>query len=53
MALNNKEGRMKLEHSLIPFVVESLNHVQLFCDPMDCSPQVPLSMGFLQARILE
>ena len=23
------------------------------CDPMDCSPQVPLSMGILQARILE
>ena len=23
------------------------------CDPMDCSPQAPLSMGILQARILE
>ena len=22
-------------------------------DPMDCSPQAPLSMGILQARILE
>ena len=23
------------------------------CDPMDCSPQAPLSMGILQARIPE
>ena len=23
------------------------------CDPMDCSPQAPLSMGIVQARILE
>ena len=23
------------------------------CDPMDCSPQVPLSMGIFQAKILE
>ena len=23
------------------------------CDPMDCSPQAPLSMGILQARIVE
>ena len=23
-----------------------LSHVQLFCDPMDCSHQAPLSMGF-------
>ena len=23
------------------------------CDPMDCSPQAPLSMEILQARILE
>ena len=23
------------------------------CDPMDCSPQAPQSMGDLQARILE
>ena len=32
---------------------ESLSRVRL-CDPMDCSPcQAPLSMGLLQARILE
>ena len=23
------------------------------CEPIDCSPQAPLSMGILQARILE
>ena len=23
------------------------------CDPMDCNPQAPLSMGILQTRILE
>ena len=23
------------------------------CDPMDCTPQAPVSMGILQARILE
>ena len=30
----------------------SLSHAQL-CDPKDCSRQAPLSMGILQARILE
>ena len=29
-----------------------LSHVRL-CDPMDWGPQAPLSMGILQARILE
>ena len=27
-------------------VYESLSFVQLFCDPMDCSPPAPLCMGF-------
>ena len=27
-------------------VVQSLSSVQLFCDPMDCSCQAPLSVGF-------
>ena len=27
-------------------VVESLSGVQLFCDPMDCSPWAPLSLEF-------
>ena len=31
-------------------VVQSLSHVQLFCDPMDCSPPVH---GISQAKILE
>ena len=26
---------------------------QTLCDPVDCSHQAPLSMGILQARILE
>ena len=30
----------------------ALSHVRL-CDSVDCSPQAPLSMGVLQARILE
>ena len=30
---------------------QSLSHVQLFCDPMDCS--LPGSSGLLQARTLE
>ena len=30
-----------------------LSHVRIFCNPVDCAPQVPLSMGILQARILE
>ena len=27
-------------------VAQSLLCVRLFCDPMDCSPQAPLSLGF-------
>ena len=27
-------------------VFQLLGHVWLFCDPIDCSPQAPLSMGF-------
>ena len=27
-------------------VAQSLRCVRLFCDPMDCSPQAPLSLGF-------
>ena len=30
---------------------QSLNHAQLFCDPMDCS--LPGSSGLFQARTLE
>ena len=36
---------------VVVVVVSSLNHVQLFCDPMDCSP--PGSSGISHARILE
>ena len=31
----------------------SLSHVQLFCDPMDCSPPSSCVHGILQAGILE
>ena len=34
-------------------VVQSLSHVQLFCDPMDCSKPGSSVHGILQARILE
>ena len=30
----------------IVIVIELLSRVRLFCDPVDCSPQAPLSMGF-------
>ena len=35
-----------LPSCLSVFVVQSLSCVQLFCNPMDCSHQTPLSMGF-------
>ena len=28
--------------------VQSLSHVPLFCDPMDCGPPDSLSLGFLR-----
>ena len=34
-------------------VICSLSHVQLFATPWNVIPQAPLSMGILQARILE
>ena len=33
--------------------VQSLGCVQLFCDPMDCSPPASSVQGILQARILQ
>ena len=33
--------------------VKSLNHVWLFCDPMDCSPPGSSAHGIFQARMLE
>ena len=35
------------------YVVLSLSHVWLFCDPVDCSPTGSSVQGILQARILE
>ena len=32
---------------------QSLSHVQLFCDPVDCSPPGSSAHGIFQARILE
>ena len=37
----------------IYFVVQSLSHVLLFCDPLDCSPPVSFVHGISQARTLE
>ena len=34
-------------------IVQSLSRVQLFCNPMDCSPPGPSVHGISQARILE
>ena len=34
-------------------IVQSLNHVQLFCFPMDYSPPGPSVHEILEARILE
>ena len=45
-----REGNL-LTQSVV--VVELLNHVQLFCQPMDCSPPGSSVHGSLQARILE
>ena len=34
-------------------IVESLSHVRLFCDPMDCSPPGSSVHGILQPRVPE
>ena len=34
-------------------MLNCFSRVQFFCDAMDCSPQAPLSLGILQAQILE
>ena len=40
--------------AIIPFVLCLVAQPCLtLCDPMDCNPQAPLSVGILQARILE
>ena len=41
-----------VEYKII-VAVQSLSHVQLFCDPMDCSPPGSSVSGISQARILE
>ena len=41
-----------LEYKII-VAVQSLSHVQLFCDPMDCSPPGSSVRGISQARILK
>ena len=41
---------------LIPIPKKEIEVAQsclTLCDPMDCSPQAPLSLGILQARLLE
>ena len=52
---------LTLTHSVFPFVntgevsvvVQSLSHVQLFCNPMECSLPGSSIHGISQARILE
>ena len=39
--------------SIPPSVVQSLNHVQLFCSPMDCTPTGSSVHGISQARMLD
>ena len=39
--------------SMLAFVLRCFNHVLFFCNPMACSPPISLSVGILQARILE
>ena len=40
------------KESPLLLVVWSLSHVQLFCDPMDCSPPGTSVHGIFQASIL-
>ena len=35
------------------FVVQLLSHVQLFCNPRDCSPPASSVRGLFQAKLLE
>ena len=63
--INLLVGLMKLKKNilltrlLVYYIKDACMHAKLLqscltvCDPMDCSPQVPLSMGILQPRILE
>ena len=48
-------GQCKLLFAVGAIVVQSLNYVQLqlFCDPLDCSPPGSFIHGIFQARILE
>ena len=49
-------GRLQAGHALghVGYVcAQSLSRVQLFCDPMDCSPPGSSVLGIFQARILE
>ena len=34
-------------------VYQSLSHIRLFCDPMECSPPGSSAHGIIQGRILE
>ena len=45
--------QMSISFPSISFVVQSLSRVRLFVFPWTVAHQAPLSMGILQARILE
>ena len=46
-------GTIKSRGSLIVVVINSLSHLWLFCDPMDCSPPSSSVHGILQAWVLD
>ena len=49
LVMTDKLNLLPLDHSC----AQSLSPFRLFVTPLGCAPQAPLSMGILQARILE
>ena len=50
---SNPEGSVGLPQRWSLRFVKSLSCVPTLCDPMDCSPQAPLSMGFFPGKNTE
>ena len=51
--LNTKKIKRKSKLSQNIVVFQSLSHIQLFCDPVNCNPPGSSVHGISQARILE
>ena len=53
--MGNKDTDKYLKSKVyqMAFVIVSLSHVRLFCNPRDCSPPGFSVLGISQARILE